>query len=156
MALCFRALSGFAVWPRWLVATFLLLNLCWLPGAAAATTFTAADEISVRSVIEAQLSAFARDDAVAAFSFAAPNVRKAAGSAAVFLQIVQRDYPVVYRPASVAFLKPEGKADNAVQRVQMEDADGDSWLAIYTLQRQRNNSWRITGCAVIENKGRMA
>lgn len=156
MTTCPRTLSGFAVWPRLAAAAMLLFNLFLLPAADAAAAFTAADEKSVRSVIEAQLSAFARDDAAAAFSFAAPNVRKAAGSATVFLKIVQSDYPVVYRPASVAFLKPEGKADDAVQRVQMEDANGDSWLAVYTLQRQKNKSWRITGCAVIGNKGRMA
>ena len=156
MNTCCRVSSGFNHWPRLAALALLLLNLFWLAPAGAATLFTPADEKNVRSVIEAQLSAFARDDATAAFSFAAPNVRKAAGSAAVFLQIVQNDYPVVYRPASVAFLKPEGKADLAVQRVQMEDSSGDSWLAIYTLQRQKNKTWRITGCAVVENKGRMA
>lgn len=156
MTTCSRPLSGFTVWPRLVVAAMLLFGFFGASAVAGATTFTTADEKSVRSVIEAQLSAFAKDDAAAAFSFAAPNVRKAAGSAAVFLKIVRDDYPVVYRPASVAFLKPEGKADDAVQRVQMEDANGDSWLAVYTLQRQKNKSWRITGCAVIENKGRMA
>ena len=156
MTLFSRAFSGGAVWHRLLAAAVLLLGLGWLPTAQAATTFSAADEKSVRSVIEAQLAAFARNDAVAAFAYAAPNVRKAMGSPAVFLKLVQNDYPVVYRHASVAFLKPEGQANNAIQRVQMEDANGDSWLATYTLQRQKNKSWRITGCSVVENKGRMA
>ena len=156
MILFSRDFSGVAVWHRLLAAAVLLLGLGWLPTAGAATTFSAADEKSVRSGIEAQLAAFARNDAEAAFSYAAPNVRKAMGSPAVFLKLVQNDYPVVYRHASVAFLKPEGQANNAIQRVQMEDANGDSWLAIYTLQRQKNKSWRITGCSVVENKGRMA
>lgn len=156
MTLFSHAFSRVAVWHRLLATALLLLGLGWLPTAGAATTFTAADEKSVRSVVQAQLAAFARDDAVAAFSYAAPNVRKAIGSPAVFLKIVQNDYAVVYRPASVAFLKPEGQANNAIQRVQMEDADGDSWLATYTLQRQKNKSWRITGCSLAENKGRMA
>ena len=43
-----------------------------------------------------------------------------------------------------------------IQRVQMTDAAGNSWLAIYSLERQKDKQWRITGCAVIENKGRMA
>jgi hypothetical protein len=123
---------------------------------AHAATFTPADEKSVRSVIEAQLAALAKDDAVKAFSYAAPNVRKAIGTASRFLSMVQNDYPVVYRPASVAFLKPEGDGDDVVQRVQMQDASGNPWLAIYSLQRQKGNLWRITGCNVIENKGRMA
>ncbi len=127
----------------------------WQANAQAAT-FTPADEKNVRSVVEAQLAAFARDDATKAFSYAAPNVRKAIGTASRFLSMVQNDYPVVYRPASVAFLKAEGDGDDVVQRVQMQDAEGNAWLAIYSLQRQKGNLWRITGCAVIENKGRMA
>lgn len=127
-----------------------------LQAAAHAAPFTPADEKSVRSVVQAQLAALAKDDATKAFSYAAPNVRKAIGTARRFLSMVQNDYPVVYRPASVAFLKPEGDGDEVVQRVQMQDASGNAWLAIYSLQRQKGNLWRITGCAVIENKGRMA
>jgi len=122
---------------------------------AHAAPFTAADEKNVRSVVEAQLAAFAKDDAVKAFSYAAPNIREAIGTADAFLTMVRRDYPVVYRPASVTFLKAEGKGDDVVQRVQMLDASGNSYLAVYTLQRQKGNVWRITGCVVVENKGRM-
>ena len=126
-----------------------------LPSANAAP-FTAADEKTVRTTVEAQLAAFAKDDAVKAFSYAAPNVREAVGTADAFLTMVRRDYPMVYRPASVAFLKAEGKDGDVVQRVQMQDASGNSYLAVYSLQRQKGNVWRITGCAVVENKGRMA
>ncbi|MCZ8257711.1 MAG: DUF4864 domain-containing protein, partial [Polaromonas sp.] len=73
-----------------------------------------------------------------------------------FIAMVRRDYPVVYRPSSVAFLKPESKGDQVIQRVQMTDAQGTSWLAVYSLQQQGSKAWRITGCAVVENKGRMA
>lgn len=123
--------------------------------ARQAGAFTAAQEKSVRTIVQAQLAALAKDDAVKAFSFAAPNVRQAVGSAAAFLAMVQRGYPVIYRPASVAFLKPEGKDDQVIQRVQMVDASGDAWLAIYSLQLQKDKTWRITGCNVVPNKGRM-
>ena len=160
--------SSYVLWPlaaglallhaRALVmlATLLMLGVGALHMPAQAAAFTPADEKSVRSVIEAQLAALAKDDASTAFSYAAPNIRKALGTASRFLSMVKNDYPVVYRPASVAFLKPEGEGDDVVQRVQMQDADGNAWLAIYSLQRQKGNLWRITGCSVIENKGRMA
>lgn len=134
-------------------AALALLLAALAPRAGA---FTAAQEKSVRAIVQAQVAALARDDAVKAFSFAAPNVRQAVGSAAAFLAMVQRGYPVIYRPASVAFLKPEGKDDQVVQRVQMVDASGDAWLAIYSLQLQKDRSWRISGCQVVPNKGRMA
>jgi hypothetical protein len=124
------------------------------PGRAA--PYTAEDEKNVRAVVQGQLDAFAADDARRAFSFAAPSVRQAFGDAPNFLAMVRRSYPVVYRPATVAFLKSNGKEDDAIQRVQMTDTAGESWLAIYSLQRQKNKTWRITGCSVVENRGRMA
>ncbi len=114
------------------------------------------DAAQVRTVVQSQLAAFAKDDANKAFSYAAPNIRKTFGTAAVFLDMVRRSYPVVYRPASVAFLTPEGAANQAVQRVQMQDAAGDAYLAVYTLERQKNKAWRITGCQVAANKGQTA
>lgn len=141
-----------AQWRRLLTVFAAAMLLC---GAAQANPLAPADEKSVRAAVEGQLAAFARDDANKAFSFAAPNVREAVGSAAGFMALVRKDYPVVYRPASVAFLKPDGKDDQAIQRVQMTDAGGASWLAVYSLEKQKNKAWRITGCVVVENKGRM-
>lgn len=131
-----------------------LLQLCTL--LAHAAPFTPADEKSVRGVVESQIAAFAQDNAGKAFSYAAPSLRKEIGSAEAFMDMVRRAYPAVYRPASVAFLTPEGKGDEVIQRVQLTDSKGDSWLAVYTLKRQTGNVWRITGCALLENKGRMA
>lgn len=153
-----RSATFFAPWARRLVKLCLPLAVLALQGLwvnAQADTLTPADEKIIRAVVNGQLAALAKDDAKKAFSYAAPSVREAVGSAADFLTMVRRDYPVVYRPASVAFLKPERKDDEVVQRVQMTDASGNAWLAIYSLHQQKNKSWRITGCAVVENKGRM-
>ena len=144
------------LWIKRLAPTLALLLLQAFTIPAHAQALTSADEKNVRAVVEGQLAAFAKDDATKAFSFAAPNVREAVGNAPDFLTMVRRDYPVVYRPASVAFLKVEGKDGDALQRVQMLDASGNSWLALYSLARQKDKSWRITGCVVVENKGRMA
>ena len=122
---------------------------------AHAANLNATDGKSVRAVIEGQLAAFAKDDADKAFSFAAPNVREALGSAANFMSMVRSDYPVVYRPTSVAFLTAEDNDGDVTQRVQMVDSSGNAWLATYSLQKQKNKSWLITGCAVVKNKGRM-
>ena len=150
MLLRARALSTLAT-----LTMLMIVGLHALQTPVHAAPFTPADEKSVRSVVEAQLAALAKDDAVEAFSYAAPNVRKAFGTASRFLSMVQNDYPVVYRPASVAFLRPEADGDDVVQRVQMQDVGGTAWLATYSLQRQKGNVWRITGCTVVENKGRM-
>lgn len=147
-----------AKWPlaKVVLTMALLLFQSLFSSPAYAEAMTPGDEKSVRNVVEGQLAALAKDDARKAFSYAAPNVREAIGTAESFLTMVRRDYPVVYRPASVAFLKAQGKDGEVVQRVQMLDADGNAWLAIYSLTQQKDKSWRITGCAVVANKGRMA
>ena len=112
------------------------------------------DEKAVQAVVQSQLAAFAKDDGDKAFSYATPELRKSFGSSKAFMAMVKTGYPVVYRPASVVFLKPESSDVDAIQRVQMQDSGGGAWLAVYSLQRQKDKSWRISGCVVIENKGR--
>ena len=124
--------------------------------SALAAPMAAQDVKNVRSVIQAQLDAFAADDAAKAFSYAAPNVRKSVVSAEHFMAMVRGHYAVVYRPASVAFMQPERDGNLVVQPVQMSDAEGVAWLAVYTLQQQKNKQWRITGCFVKGTNGRMA
>jgi hypothetical protein len=130
--------------------------MVWLAGTALAAPLSAADEKAVQTVVQSQLAAFAKDDADKAFSYATPDLRKTIGSSAAFMAMVKNSYPVVYRPASSAFLKAEGSGGDVIQRVQMLDASGASWLAVYSLQRQKDKTWRISGCVVVENKGRMA
>ena len=137
-----------------LALVFFVLLACLMP--VRAEQLTALDQKNIRTAIQGQMAAFAKDDANKAFSYAAPNVRQAVGSAAGFLSMVRRDYPMVYRPASSAFLQAESLSGEVLQRVQLTDAGGNSWLAIYSLEQQKDKSWRITGCSVQENKGRMA
>jgi len=121
---------------------------------AAAHRVSAADAKRVRAVIEAQLAAFAADDAKRAFALAAPAIRAQFGSAERFVAMVQASYPVVYRPASVAFLQAERMHGEIVQGVQLTDDAGRGWLAVYHMQRQRDRSWRIGGCELLERQGR--
>ena len=140
-----------------------LLALVLAVGSAAAQpptvsaqppTVSAADMRTARAVVQAQLDAFAADDAPRAFSFAAPRLREAFGSADRFMAMVRASYPVVYRPASVAFLVPEWLDRELIQGVHFTDERGGLWLAVYRLQRQRDNSWRINGCELVESQAR--
>jgi hypothetical protein len=110
----------------------------------------------IQAVVQAQLKAFASDDAVRAFSFATPRIRKAFGSAETFLAMVRTSYPMVYRPSSVSFFKPEKLDGVWLQRVQMSDQLGVLWQVTYALELQRDKSWRINGCEVAASEGRVA
>ena len=114
-----------------------------------------ADAKGARAVIQAQLKAFATDDAKSAFSFATPQLREVFGSPENFIAMVRRSYPVVYRPASVAFLKPELDGDAVTQAVHLTDADGRLWLALYRLERQPDMRWRIGACQVVVARGQV-
>ena len=139
--------------------SWLLVAICLISGMAGAATaleLSIAEEVKIRAVVQAQLDALAVDDADRAFSFAAPSIRKMLGNAENFLAMVRSSYPVVHRPASVAFLKPRLQGKEVIQATQMTDAHGEAWLAIYSLQRQPDRSWRISACVVVPNKGRAA
>jgi hypothetical protein len=125
-------------------------------GVRAAPDVSVVDTKAVRAVIEAQLAAFAADDAERAFSYAAPGIRAMFVTAERFLAMVRDGYPVVYRPASVTFLKPEWIDGKLIQRVQMTDAAGAPWMVVYELERQADKAWRIAACVAARGAGRTA
>ncbi|MFM9879636.1 MAG: DUF4864 domain-containing protein [Burkholderiaceae bacterium] len=134
-----------------LLASFALLCVA-APVAQAqspAAELSRSDEKNIRAVVQSQLDAFAADDSKKAFSFATPGIQKVMVNAERFMALVQASYPMVYRPAAVAFLKPEQSAGEVVQRVQLTDARGTPWLALYSMEQQKDKSWRIGGCVVV-------
>jgi hypothetical protein len=147
---------------RWFGGLFIVVLMLGIADASAATdpakpvAVSAAEAKQVRAVIEAQLKALAADDAELAFSLAAPRIRAMFGTPDNFIEMVRTGYPVVYRPASVAFLMPERDAQSIVQGVHLTDADGTLWLALYHLERQPDKRWRISGCEVARAEGRVA
>jgi hypothetical protein len=118
---------------------------------AAAAPLSELESAKVREVVVAQLSALAVDDAESAFDTATPAVRAAIGSSNRFLAMVRGAYPMVYRPASVNFHKPELDEGSVLQLVEIKDSSDKSWLALFALERQPDRTWRISGCVVAEN-----
>ena len=114
---------------------------------------TAADASAVRTVIEAQLDAFQKDDAPRAFSYATSGIRESFGTPENFLEMVRTSYPVVYRPKTVKFEAPQLIDDMVVQPVRLTDADGRTWIALYPMQREPDGTWRINGCQLARLAG---
>lgn len=130
-----------------------LLTLSLPANAGDAGTFDAIQAKEVRAVIEAQLAAFAADDGPRALSYAFPDIRKRFPVPEGFLEMVRKSYPVVYRPRSVGFLEPEQADDEVFQAVEMSDAEGVLWIAIYRMGRIEDGTWRIMGCRVVPGGG---
>jgi hypothetical protein len=145
-----RFIAGFS---RQSVQLLILFFLGLLAFPTHSNSLSPKDQKQIIGVVQSQLNAFAQNDAAKAFSYAAPNIKHLLGSAENFLEMVRSQYEVVYKPASTIFMQPIGEAGEAVLKVRMTDADGDTWIATYTLQKQKNKVWRITGCAVNEATG---
>jgi len=133
------------------VAAIVGTGLVGAARAAGPGDVAGADARRVRGVVQAQLDAFAAGDAARAFGYAAPGIRDAFGTPERFMEMVERRYAPVIRPAAVAFLVPQVSGDAAIQGVHLTDASGDVWLAVYRLERQPDRNWRITGCELHES-----
>lgn len=136
------------------VGAVLALLLAWLAPAALAQGVSERDARAVRAVVEAQLAAFAADDADSAFGHASTAIRKQFGNAETFMAMVNSGYPMVVRPAAVTFFLPTWIDGQVLQKVQLRDRAGRHWLASYQLQRQGDASWRINGCVVVPDDGK--
>ena len=134
-------------------ATVLLwaLGASWLAAPARAEV-SAESAQAVQTTVRAQLAAFAADDAERAFAFASLTIRTMFQTPENFLAMVRQAYPVVYRPAQVLFLSPRALDAAVVQPVQLKDAAGQSWLAMYTLERQDDGRWLINGCVLVPDR----
>ena len=133
-----------------LLGAWLAIILAALGAAHGADPRVAAsDAKAIRAVVQAQMDAFAKDDGPRAFSYASPGIRQQFGSHEVFIAMVRASYPVVYRPAAVRFLPAKLVEGEHVQPVQMTDGDGQIWISLYRMEKQKNGAWRIAGCDLL-------
>ncbi|NUR12489.1 MAG: DUF4864 domain-containing protein [Bradyrhizobium sp.] len=110
----------------------------------------AGDVATAQNVIRAQEQAFARDDASAAYSYAAPAIREIFPSPDIFVSMVQNGYAPVYRHKSFEFGDSKSEGNWIAQRVHIIDANGEAWEALYTLEQQADGSYKITGCSLLK------
>jgi len=125
----------------------LLVALMIILGAAPAC---AADVTAAQGVIRAQEQAFARDDAAAAYSHAAPAIREIFPAPDIFMSMVQNGYAPVYRHKSFEFGESRSEGNWVSQHVHIVDANGEAWEALYTLEQQADGSYKITGCSLLK------
>ncbi|MEB3279695.1 MAG: DUF4864 domain-containing protein [Lyngbya sp.] len=116
---------------------------------------TARDRHEIRSVIERQLEAFQRDDAVGAFAFASAEIQAKFGTPEQFLQMVKTGYLAVYRPRSVVFEDAVVRQGIPTQPVLLLSPDGNPVRAVYMMEQYNNGSWRIDGCYLVSVESKL-
>jgi hypothetical protein len=139
---------------RWLLLLPSPLAGLLVPTAPAAAVLAESDARAVRAVIEAQLDAFAADDAERAYSYASVAIRTQFADAATFMAMVRSGYPMVLQPAGVTFFQPSREHGTVLQRVQLRDRAGRLWQATYQMEQQGAVGWRISGCVVVPDSGK--
>jgi hypothetical protein len=122
-----------------------LLAALLLTVAHAGDNVTAAQEI-----IRAQEQAFSRDDAAAAYSYAAPAIHELFPQADIFMSMVRRSYAPVYRHRSFEFGEARVEDGWIAQRVHIVDENGEAWEALYTLEQGPDGTFKITGCSLLK------
>lgn len=116
------------------------------PEDPATEQLLAGEEAAIQAVIRQQLEAFQQEDAETAFSFASPDIQDQFGSADRFAAMVRSSYAPVYNAATAEFLELTVIRGTPAQQVRLVGADGNSILALYLMEQQQDDSWRISAC----------
>jgi len=115
----------------------------WAALAGAAEDFAAG-----QSVIRSQEQAFGRDDAAAAYAYAAPSIKSWYRSPEAFMYMVRHGYAPVYRHRSFEFGAARVSDGKIMQEVHIIDAEGLAWEAVYTLEPQPDGGLKISACTL--------
>ncbi|MGF1611725.1 MAG: DUF4864 domain-containing protein [Kiloniellales bacterium] len=128
-----------------LLAASLLLLAPLALGVQGADGLSPAEGGAIRQVIQSQLDAFQRDDGASAFSYASPGIQRKFGNPATFMEMVRSGYAAVYRPREVEFRELRTSGSTVQQEVLFVGPDGKAVIAVYTMEKQPDGSWRING-----------
>ena len=135
-------------------SVLMIVLLAFISVAAFAQSISEAEKSEFQRIITAQISAFRADDGPTAYSFAAPVVRNIFPTPEIFMSMVKQGYPQVYRPQAFNFtealIDPVGRP---AQKMRVVGPDGKTYEALYSMEKQPDGTWRISGCTLLEIPG---
>jgi hypothetical protein len=120
---------------------------------ARADDISRADQSAFQAIISDQIAAFNADDGLRAYSHAAPVIKQLFPSPDIFMSMVKQGYQPVYRQKSFNFGEVRDDMGRPSQEVTIVDANGQTWTAIYSFERQANGTWKISGCRLVKVPG---
>ena len=122
--------------------------------AAHAEGPTDADKHSFQTTIAGQLEAFKAHQDDVAYSFAAPYVQKVFPTVEIFMGMVKRGYEPIYRNTAYKFgIVGADSLGRPAQHVTVTASDGKHYDAIYAMEQQKDGTWKIAGCTLLEISG---
>ncbi|HVR93511.1 MAG TPA: DUF4864 domain-containing protein [Casimicrobiaceae bacterium] len=137
---------------RWFAAMSLgLAAFCSLDTSAALAAtpqMRASDWKSIKRVISAQRAAFIAGEGDKAFGYATPALRAQFGDADTFMAMVHLGYTALLTARYTEFLEGAVIDGLIIQPLRLIDADNSVRVALYTMEKQKNGAWRISGCRI--------
>jgi hypothetical protein len=128
-----------------------LLALLVYPTSLSAQAVSDTEAREFQRIITGQLDAFNADDGAGAYGFAAPTIKRMFPTPEIFMSMVKKGYPPVYRRQSYSFGRIGNEMGGApTQHVTIIDLSGKPWTALYAMERQPDGSWKIVGCQLVE------
>jgi hypothetical protein len=125
-----------------------LIILALMLGLATEAFAGDAEIKAAQDSIDAQLRAFQAGDNRLAYSYAAPNIQRIFPTVETFMGMVNGGYMPV-AAEELFFRQGRGTAAGAiVQQVLIVGPDGKDYEAVYTLERQEDGMFRITGVSL--------
>lgn len=130
-----------------LILAFLLAGRVLFATESLAQTAEAPVELrnGAQAVIDSQMNAFRAQDHNKAFSHAAPTLQKMFGSTDRFIGMVKQGYGAIYRAKNWSFGRSGMQGETLYQEVLISGPNGGDWLALYTLRKGEDGTWRIHG-----------
>ena len=117
--------------------------------AAAMAGGAFAQDGPIEGVIQGQVDAFLAGDVEGAFSYASPGIRRLFGTPERFGAMVERGYPMVWRPAGVRYLDRRERGERVQQKVLMRDEAGVPWVLAYEMV-EGPDGWVIDGVQILQ------
>ena len=102
----------------------------------------------IENVIDGQIQAFLADDVERAFGFASPTIQQMFRTPQNFGMMVQRGYPMVWRPEELRYLELREIAGALWQKVLIRDQKGGVHILDYQMI-PTENGWKINGVQVL-------
>jgi hypothetical protein len=115
---------------------------------AAQASLSAAEWTTIKRIIGDQLAALRSGDAALAFSFASTGIRDQFDDAPTFLLMVRQRYGVLLTARYTEFLEGGVIDGHTIQPLRLVMADDTVLVALYEMQRDEHDGWRIAGCVI--------
>jgi hypothetical protein len=101
---------------------------------------------AIRAVISRQLAALKAGDGGKAFGYASPGIQAQFGDAQNFMAMVRSAYAPLLDARYTEFLEGAVIDGLVIQPLRLVGPGDTVLVALYTLEKQKNGGWSISGC----------